>query len=336
MKATVVCFGELLLRLSAPAGELLLQSPHLQARFGGAEANVAVSLARWGHDARLVGRLPADALGDAARAEVRRHGVDVSAVTPGEGRMGLYYLTPGAVLRPSEVLYDRAGSAFALTPPSAYDWNALLAGAQWLHLSGVTPAVGPLAAEAALEAAAAARRLGVKVAFDGNYRSKLWAAWGGDAAGILGRLLAQADLAFVDERDLALVFGRGFEAASVHERRREAAVAAFEAFPHLQHLAATVRVQHAVDDQELSGLMFERGGGETAAGPYRLTGVVDRIGAGDAFAAGVLHGLLAGEPPLAFGLAAAAQKHSVAGDFNLVSVDEVRALVRGGGLDVKR
>lgn len=332
----VVCFGEILLRLSAPAGEVLLQSGALGVHVAGAEANVAVSLARLGGEAAVVSRLPDNALGRAALGEVRRHGVDTSGLTGGAGRMGLYFLTPGAVLRPSEVLYDRADSAFALADPDSYDWDVLLEGAAWLHLSGVTPAVGPKPAEACLQAVRAARRLGVKVSFDGNYRAKLWAAWQGDGPRVLRQILEQADLAFVDERDLALVLGRTFDQPNLRERRRASAQAAFEVFPHLQRIAATVRTHEGVDVQELSALMIERDGKETSAGPYRLSGVVDRIGGGDAFAAGLLHGLVRGAPSLDFALAAAALKHSIAGDFNLVSEAEVRALVEGGGLDVKR
>src|SRR5687768_6131452 len=185
MPARIVCFGELLLRLGAPGRQVLLQSPQFEVFVGGAEANVAVSLARFGHDSAQVGVYPDNALGAAAAGELRRHGVDTRALRTGPGRMGLYFLTPGAVHRPSEVLYDRAGSAFALADPAAYDWPALLAGADWLHLSGVTPALGERAAAAAIAAAREARRLGVKVSFDGNYRPKLWEAWNGDAPGLL-------------------------------------------------------------------------------------------------------------------------------------------------------
>lgn len=336
--ATIVCFGEVLIRLSAPPGEVLLQSATLEARVGGAEANVAVSLARFGHRARAVGRVPADALGRAARDELRKHGVDVEALGCGEGRMGLYFLTPGAVLRPSEVLYDRAGSAFAETDPGSYDWRSLLAGADRLHLSGVTPAVGPKPAEAAVRAVETAAELGVPVSFDGNYRAKLWTRWGGDGPGVLRRLLEGTETAFVDDRDLALVLGREFRGA-LEDRRADAARAAFDAFPKLRRVAATVRALEGVDDQTLSALSFTRDGETARAGPYRLTGVVDRIGGGDAFAAGVLHGVHVGLPEteaLRFGLAAGVLKHSVKGDFNPVGVGDVNALLQSGGLDVRR
>jgi 2-dehydro-3-deoxygluconokinase len=334
----IVCFGELLLRLAAPGAERLLQSPRLEVHVGGAEANVAVSLARLGHDAAVVSIAPDNPLGRAAAEELRRHGVDVSNVRFTPGRMGLYFLAPGAVLRPSQVTYDRAGSAFALAEPEAVDWEAALAGAAWLHVSGVTPAISQNAAEAAVRAVREARRLGVSVAFDGNFRAAMWAAWEGDARAILRAILECADIAFADERDIGLVLGGDYGAGAMAERRQRAAEAAFAAFPNLKRLAATVRTHHGVHRQDLSATLVTREGLiETEA--YPLTGIVDRIGGGDAFAAGVLHGLVTGasdREALAFGLAAAALKHSIPGDFNLVSEAEVRALMAGEGLDVKR
>ena len=334
----VVCFGELLLRLSAPDNELLLQSARLNARFGGAEANVAVSLARFGRSSAVVSVLPDNPIGRAARDELRRHGVDTTGIRFAPGRMGLYFLSPGAVLRPSEVTYDRAGSAFAQARPDLIDWSAALEGAAWLHVSGVTPAVGADATAAVVRAVGEARRLGVKVSFDGNYRAKLWAVWSGDGPAVVRSILEHADLAFIDDRDVALVLGRSFADAPAEDRRRRAADAAFEAFPNLDRIASTVRTQHGVDHHELSGGLFTRDG-EQRTRAFPLAGIVDRIGGGDAFAAGVLHGLLSGwedGASLEFGLAAACLKHSVPGDFNLVGVADVEALLEGGGLDVKR
>ncbi len=333
----VVCFGELLLRLSAPPGELLLQSPRFEVHVGGAEANVAVSLARLGRLSAMVSIVPDNALGRAARDELRRHGVETSSVRPGEGRMGLYFLSSGAVTRPSEVLYDRAGSAFAEADPDAIDWDAELAGASWLHLSGVTPALGPRGASAAVRAAEAARRLGVRVSFDGNYRAKLWAAWNGDGPAILRSLMAAADLAFADERDIGLVLGIDFSAHEPASRLATAAKAAFAAFPHLQRLACTARVQHGVGAHDLSAKLVGRDR-VCMAGPTAMSGIVDRIGGGDAFAAGVLYGLTGGmddQKALEFGLAASALKHSIAGDFNLAGRAEVEAALQGG-FDVRR
>jgi len=171
MAGKIVCFGEVLLRLSAPGRELLLQSPTLDACIGGAEANVAVALAHLGEDARMISVLPDNALGRAARDALRRYGVDVSGIRWAKGRMGVYYLTHGAMLRPAEVLYDRAGSAFATVAEGLINWDEALAGAHCLHMSGITPALGPAGVREAMAAARAAERLGVPISMDGNYRA---------------------------------------------------------------------------------------------------------------------------------------------------------------------
>jgi 2-dehydro-3-deoxygluconokinase len=301
----------------------------------GAEANVAVSLARFGYDAAMVSALPDNALGAAARDGLRAHGVDTRAVSLRPGRIGLYFLTPGAVLRPSEIIYDRRDSVFALVDPADYDWPALLDGAAWLHVSGVSPAVSEGAAQAVLEAMHAARSLNVRVAFDGNYRASMWAQRGLSGAAVLRELMSQCGLAFADGRDVALVLDRPELADEGH--RAEAVAAAFDAFPHLQLIAATTRVQHSVTHHDLSGALHARGRSSTSR-PFQLSGIVDRIGSGDAFAAGVLHGLLRGWSDCAtieFGVAAGAMKHAIAGDFNLAGEAQVLALC-DGALDVRR
>ncbi len=230
MTDRVLCFGEILLRLAAPGRELLLQTPRLDVHVGGAEANVAVSLAGFGHASAIAGVLPANPLGRAARDTLRRHGVDTSALRFDDGRMGLYFYTTGAGHRPSEVLYDRAGSAFAIAAADTYDWPRSLAGAGLLHLSGITPALGPATAQAAVDAARAARAGGVQVSFDGNYRAKLWAAWDGDPRNRLHALLSETDIAFADHRDIELVLGIDGDAAlAPRERFASAARAAFAA-----------------------------------------------------------------------------------------------------------
>lgn len=338
----ILCFGEMLARLSPPEGELLLQSPQLAIRPGGAEANVAVSLARFGAPAAIATVLPDNALGRGVRDEVRRHGVDTSAIQFRPGRLGLYFMTPGAVRRPADVLYDRAASAFVTHAADAFDWPALLDGVEWLHVSGVTPAVGPTGTKAALQAVEAASKAGVKISYDGNFRGKLWAEWDGDPKGTLGRMLSASTLAFADDRDFALVLGRKFDDADPSARRRAAATAAFEAFPTLQRIACTLRVQESVADQALSAVMLTRDGygvRETTAEAIHMAGVVDRVGGGDAFASGVLFGLYSGwtdQQSLDFGLAAAGLKHSVHGDFNLFTADEVHAAMAADGFDIRR
>ncbi|HVY86203.1 MAG TPA: sugar kinase, partial [Caulobacterales bacterium] len=255
----IVCFGELLIRLSAPGREMLLQTPELRVHMGGAEANVAVSLARFGFAPSIVSIVSDNALGRAVIEELRRYGVDTTTIKTHAGRMGLYFLSPGAIQRPSQVLYDRADSSFALAPADLIDWAPILSGASWLHLSGIPPAISANAASAALRAAKAARQAGAKVSFDGNYRGSLWGGRAREAPGILGALLAEADLAFADHRDVALITGKTFD-GDEHEQRQHAAATAFAAFPKLQRIACTARRVHSVDHNDLSGVMFTRDG----------------------------------------------------------------------------
>ena len=334
----VVLFGELLMRLSPPGQELLLQSPRFEARFGGAEANVAASLAILGHHSVMVSALPDQAIGHACAGELRRHGVDTSALRLADGRMGLYFLSPGAMHRPSEVIYDRAGSVFAQTPTDAYDWPRLLAGAQWLHLSGINLALCEATAQAALDAVGAAHAAGVRVSFDGNFRSKLWGDRIHQASTLLREIMGGADLIFGNDRDIALALDIEFRQPRADERFHAAARAAFSSFPRLARLAATDRQHHSVDDQHLGGLLATRDQ-VLSTQAHALTGVVDRIGGGDAFAAGLLHGLLRDLPDQAaldFAVAAACLKHSVSGDVNLLRETDMQAFLDQGGFEVKR
>jgi len=333
-----VCFGELLLRLSARERELLLQFPHLLATFGGAEANVAVALAGFGHDSALVSVVPANAIGAAALGELRRRGVDVVRVAVADGRMGLYFLETGAGIRASRVLYDRAYSAFALKVPEEYRWNELLEGSDVLHLSGITPAVSAQAAQAALDAACRAREKGMTVVFDSNFRSALWRTRDVEPGPVLRELFACADIVFANDRDIGLVLGLDFSAESVEDIGRASAEAAFKAFPQLARIAATQRVQHSVDHHELSATMHTRFGCVTAPA-LTITSIVDRIGTGDAFAAGVLHGLFSDmndADALAFGLAAGCLKHSIPGDVLPLSAADVAAFCDERRFDVRR
>lgn len=335
---SVVCFGEVLLRLTAPSHGLLLQSPSLKVDVGGAEANVAVSLTHLGHEAALVTVLPDNALGHAALGEIRGHGVRTEGVRFQAGRMGLYFLTVGAGHRPSEVLYDRTDSAFALAAPDLIDWKESLRGSTWLHLSGITPAVSASAAESALRAARVARTLGVAVSFDCNYRAKLWERWHGSARTLLGDLVSQANLLFAEQRDIALILARDYGNLTQERGFQAAAADAFAAFPNLERIATTVRLERSVDDHDLSAVMSSRSGLWTTR-RYGLGRILDRIGSGDAFAAGMLHSLLRGsgeQQAVDFALAAACLKHSIPGDFNPVGVAEVHNLLQDTGFTVRR
>jgi 2-dehydro-3-deoxygluconokinase len=333
-----VCLGELLLRLTAPRRELLGQSSTLDVWCGGAEANVAVSLACFGHETAVVSAVPDNPLGDACTGELRRRRVDTTHVLARPGRMGLYFLTPGAGLRPSDVIYDRADSVFARASAGDFQWSRILAGADWLHVSGVTPALGPRSTELARVAISAARRQGVRVSFDCNYRAKLWAAWDSDPVAILTELAGLADLLFADDRMLATLLPQETRAVAAQDPFAALAAAAFARWPNVERIAASTRVEHDVDRHVLGGRCAEARG-VVDVEPRAIAGIVDRIGTGDAFAAGLLHALATGRAArdaLAFAVAASCLKHSIPGDANLATVADVEALLAGQGFGVRR
>ena len=336
MKKDIVSFGELLLRLNAPSGELLLQSGRLNVHVGGAEANVAVALALLGHQAAMVSRVPANPLGDAAIGHLRRYGVATENVSRGLGRMGLYFATAGDGARPSSIVYDRDGSSFALANSEDFAWDHLLLGAKLLHLSGITPALGDRSAEIALAAARAASAAGARVSFDGNYRRQLWDKRGGDPRAVLSQLVARADIFFGNHQDIALLLGMEFD--SVGEVRREqAAQAALQAFPNLQLIASTSRNIDAAGQHHLAARIDTRDGSAQTE-EVVLSSVTDRIGAGDAFAAGVLHGVLGNrdiEESVRIGLALACLKHGLPGDASLFAQADIDAFL-AGERDVRR
>jgi 2-dehydro-3-deoxygluconokinase len=336
----VVAFGEVLARLSPPGHELLLQSHRFDVSIGGAESNVAVSLACLGHQSAVMTAVPDNAIGRAALGELRRAGVDTRfARLASDGRMGLYFLTTGAGLRPSEVLYDRGGSSFTLAREQDFDWERAFSGAEWLHLSGVTPALGPASRSLVFAALEHARAQGLRISFDCNYRVKLWQAWNGDAAKTLRDCAATATLLFADERALAMILSTDVPHGSSTQRFGALADAAFATMPRLERIAATTRMEHSVDHHSLGGLLATRGDGVRNTAERTLTGIVDRIGSGDAFAAGILHGLLSGlddSAALEFALAAACLKHSIHGDANLARVVDIEALLADAGFGVRR
>lgn len=323
---TIACFGEIVMRVSVPHGELPLQSARFDAHVGGAEANVAVALAALGHDTAMVSAVSEGPIGDGVLGELRRHGVDVASIIRPAGRMGLYYYLPGGPMRPAEVIYDRAGSAFAESTPDEWDWDRLLDGVGWLHVSGVTPALGPNSAEAVLEAVTRARADGIGVSFDGNWRGRLWDRWQSDPVAILKPIVAHATVLFGNHRDAGLLLGREFSGEG-EDRRREAAVALLDHFPALEYVASTARTIVGPDAHRLTARIDTREEGG-ASDPTVVAPVIDRVGTGDAFAAGVLDGIWAGKclaDAAKHGLALAALKHGLHGDFTTFS----RAAVDG-------
>lgn len=330
-------FGELLARLSPPGRTLLRTAQTLDICIGGAEANVAIGLANLGHATRMISCVPDNPLGAMATGSLRREGVDCTHIATAPGRMGLYFLTPGASLRASEVVYDRADSSFARARAEDFDWDAALDGVTHLHLSGITPALGEGSARAALAAAHAARSRGITLIFDGNYRARLWEAWDSDPRAILSELIGMADILFGNHRDVSLLLGRDLRGDGP-ERRREAAEAAFDAFPQLKLIASTARYVVDADSHRIAARVDSRSA--AAQTPEVLvSGIVDRIGGGDAFAAGVLHGLVDSDGDInaaaRSGLALTALKHSLPGDASLFGQGDIDAFLTGE-MDVRR
>lgn len=334
----IVTMGELMLRLSAPGRETLLQSPCLEARFGGAEANVAVALSRLGTRARFATTLPEGALGDCAVAELRCHGVDVTHIARAPGRLGLYFLEMGAGPRASEVIYDRAESTFAQNGSTGIDWAAALESASWLHVSGISLAVSEAAQHSVMTAIGAARALGVKVSFDCNFRARLWDARPIEPAPVIEAALALADLAFADYRDVALLTGERFTKGDPALLRRDTAARLFDRFPQLEWVAGVTRDVASHDSHTLTGGLHRRGGDAAASRPWALPAIVDRVGGGDAFAAGLLHAVDSApslQHAIEFATAAGALKHTVPGDQLRLSAAAVERAMRGAG-DIQR
>jgi 2-dehydro-3-deoxygluconokinase len=337
----VVTLGEIMLRLAAPGHERLFQSPHLRATFGGGEANVAVSLAGFGVDAALVTALPDGPIGQAAIAELRRHGVDTSQIVRSGERVGIYFLEAGADDRPSLVVYDRARSAISEAGPGSFDWDAVFQGADWFHLSGITPALSQTAADLCFEAVRAAKRHGATVSCDYNFRGKLW-RYGKQAPEVMRDLVALVDVGIANEEDCQRALGISVQAEDErddavpdaldigHYRRLCARV--LDEFGNLRCQTITLRTSHSASHNEWSACLGNRR--EFLIGQrYNLAHITDRVGAGDSFAAGLIYALLTGssdQQALDFAVAASALKHTVPGDFNLVTLAEVQRLAAGG------
>ena len=335
----IVAFGEVMARLSPPPGESLGRAPTLLTWYGGAEANAAAAAAQLGANAAMVTTLPGGALGRGARAALEARGVDVAHLRFSDtGRMGLYFASFGAGVQPPEVHYDRAGSAFALNPEPS-DMAGALDGAAILHMSGVTPAVSARAAAAALAFAREACARGVRVSFDGNYRGKLWAARGEDGRDVLRDLLSLASIAFIDHRDLALILGESFAGETAAQKNRAAFARALAVFPRLDLVCATDRIVASVDRHDLGAFAQGRDGTFITHPPIALSGIVDRIGAGDAFAGAFLCTITRGsqiDGALRAALYAGAAKHGQRGDMLTISEGDLAALIGASSFDVRR
>src|ERR1700716_937284 len=331
MPKTVVTFGEIMLRLAPPGFERFLQTSQFVATFGGGEANVAVALSGFGLPAAYVTALPPNnPISDAVIGELRRFGVDTTKITRLKGRMGVYYVEAGANQRPSKVVYDRDGSSIALAKPGDIDWDAAFAGAGWFHITGITPALSASAAALALESVGKAREKGLTVSCDLNYRKNLW-KYGKPAAEVMRELVKFVDIGIANEEDCQMALGIKSE-SDVHSGKlevaeyRKLAEKVMSEFPNLKVLAITLRESKSASHNGWSACLYN-GKEFLMSRHYEITHIVDRVGGGDCFAGGLIYGLqtLAGhQEALEFAVAASCLKHSIPGDFNRFSVDEVK------------
>ncbi len=334
----VAAFGEIMLRLTPPGHERFLQTPQFQATWGGGEANVTVSIAHFGGKSRYITVLPANhPIADACIGELRRFGVDVEQIVRGPGRLGAYFVETGANQRPSKVVYDRAGSATALAQPGSIDWARALNNAGWFHTTGITPALSESAAGLTMEALKGARAVSAVTSIDLNFRNNLW-KWGKRAHEIMPELLRQADYCIANEEDcqkcLDLHLDIDVESGELErERYQQLAETVLSTYPNLKGVAITLRESKSASHNGWSAC-FHDGRQFFLSRRHDITHIVDRVGGGDSFAAGLIYGLLNLASPaeaLEFAVAASALKHSIPGDFNRFSAEEVMALVRGGG-----
>ena len=333
----VVTFGEVMLRLSTPGHQRFEQARAYEASFAGAEANVATSLANLGVPVRFVSRLPDNDLGRACRNFLRQQGVEIDYLAHGGNRLGLFFLETGAAQRGSKVIYDRAESSFASVEPGMFDWTSLFLDADWFHWSGITPATAKGPSLVVAEAVQAAREHGVTVSCDLNFRTKLW-RWGKTAAEVMPALVSQCDVVVGNEEDAEMVFGLAAAEADVTQGRVDAqhyvpvCESLVELFPNLRTVAFTLRGSLSASHNTWSALLWHQGSVYVAP-TYDIVPIVDRVGGGDAFAAGLIYGLgVADRGPqwaLEFAVAAACLKHSIPGDANLVTLQEVEQLVAG-------
>lgn len=329
----VITFGEIMLRLAPEGYYRFVQTDSYGATYGGGEANVAVSLANYGFDAAFVTKLPAHDIGQAGINALRRYGVDTSLITRGGDRVGIYFLEKGASQRPSKVIYDRAGSAIATATTADFDWDKIFDGADWFHFTGITPALGDNVAAICLEAVKAAKARGITVSCDLNYRKKLWTKQ--KAGEVMGELCRYVDVCIANEEDAADVFGISAADTDVskgevnHEGYKDVARQLMERFG-FQYVAITLRSSISANDNDWAAMLFD-GKDYYFSKQYHMH-IVDRVGGGDSFGGGLIYALLSGfdaQKTIEFAVAASCLKHTIEGDFNQVTADEVLRLAGG-------
>jgi len=332
-----VTFGEIMLRLKSPGHERLFQSTSLEATFGGGEANVAVALCNFGMQAAFVTALPDNDIGTSAIRELRSFGVNTDYVRRAGDRVGIYFLESGANQRPSNVIYDRAGSSISEAQSGDFDWQEIFAGAEWFHITGITPALSEPAAELSLEAVKAAKAAGVTVSCDFNFRGKLW-KYGKSAPEVMSELVKFVDVGIANEEDcqksLGISAGVDVESGALDTDKYEAlSSAVMAAYPNLSSIAITLRESRSADINGWSACLRDKDSFMLSR-KYEITDIVDRVGGGDSFASALIYGLNAcdsSQDALEFAVAASCLKHSISGDFNRISVAEVEKLLSGDG-----
>ncbi len=331
----VVTFGEIMLRLAPEGYYRFVQAQSFGATYGGGEANVAVSLANYGLDVRYVTKLPKHDIGQAAVNSLRQFGVDTSYITRGGERVGIYFLEKGASQRPSKVIYDRAGAAIAKATTADFDWNKIFEDVEWFHFTGITPALGDNVAEICLEACKAAKAKNITVSCDLNYRKNLWSR---ERAGqVMAGLMEYVDVCIANEEDASDVFGIKADDTDLttgklsHEGYKSVAKKLADRFG-FKKVAITLRGSISANDNNWAAMLYD--GSDYYFSKNYLIHIVDRVGGGDSFGAGLIYSFLTGAGPkeaLEFAVAASCLKHTVEGDFNQVSIDEVRKLAGGDG-----
>ena len=336
--AKVVTMGEIMLRLSTPNNEKFIQADEFDVNYGGGEANVAVSLANYGHDVQFVTAIPANPIGDCAVAALRKYNVGTKFISRSGDRLGIYFLETGSAMRASNVVYDRADSAIACATADKFDFDAIFADAEWFHFTGITPAVSDLAAEVTEAACKAAKAHGVTVSVDLNFRKKLWSSE--KAQKVMTNLMQYVDVCIGNEEDAEKVLG--FKPGNTDVTSGDLELSGYQdifkqmvAKFNFEYVISSLRVSHSASDNGWSACIYKRDTQEFYhSREYHITPIVDRVGGGDSFAAGVICGMLDGKEfkdALEFGVAASALKHTIPGDFNLVSRADVENLCGGDG-----
>ncbi len=335
--AKVITFGELMLRLQPLNYERFLQASQVEFTFGGAEANVAVSLANYGVDVAFVSKLPTHAIGQAAVNSLRRFGVDTSLIVRGGERVGIYYNEKGASQRGSVCIYDRANSAIATATADDFDWDSIFEGAEWFHFTGITPALSETMADICLTACKAAKARGMKISCDLNYRKKLWSC---ERAGqVMGELCGYVDVCIANEEDAKDVFGICAEDTDITggKLNKDGYVSVAGQLAQrfgFEKVAITLRESRSAFDNGWSAMLYDSQSGTAYFSKTYDLHIVDRVGGGDSFGGGLIYSLLTGkddQSALEFAVAASALKHSIGGDYNMVSVAEVEKLAGGDG-----